>query len=108
MIENGPTLPRLSLSRRTLVLGAAMTASARVARRADAALRLDVTQGNVQPMPIALPDFVGGSPADTEGARGVSQVITADLRRSGVFAPIEPAAYIEKITNIDNVPRFDD
>jgi TolB protein len=108
MIENGPTLPRLSLSRRALVLGAAMTASALLARRADAALRLDVTQGNVQPMPIALPDFVGGSPADIEGARGVSQVITADLRRSGVFAPIDPAAYIEKITNIDTVPRFDD
>ncbi|MFL6929257.1 MAG: Tol-Pal system beta propeller repeat protein TolB [Xanthobacteraceae bacterium] len=108
MIENGPTLPRLSLSRRALVLGAAMTASALLARRADAALRLDVTQGNVQPMPIALPDFVGGSPADIEGARGVSQVITGDLRRSGVFAPIDPAAYIEKITNIDTVPRFDD
>jgi len=108
MIENGPTLPRLLLSRRALLAGAAAASSAHIARRAAAAVRLDVTQGNIQPMPIALPDFVGGSPADTEGARGVTQVITADLRRSGVFAPIDPAAYIEKVVNIDAAPRFDD
>ncbi len=70
--------------------------------------RLDVTQGNVQPMPIALPDFVGGTPADCEVAHNVTQVITANLKRSGLFAPIDPAAYIEKIANIDAVPRFAD
>jgi len=76
--------------------------------QASAVLRLDVTQGNVQPLPIALPDFVGGSAADSEVARNVSQVISANLKRSGLFAPIDPAAFIEKITNIDAVPRFPD
>ena len=33
---------------------------------ARAQSRIDVTQGNVQPMPIALPDFVGGTPDDGE------------------------------------------
>ena len=47
-------------------------------------------------MPIALPDFVGGGQADGEVARNVTQIITANLRRSGLFAPIDPAAYIEK------------
>src|SRR3989440_963207 len=102
--------PRLLLNRRALLTGAAANAAmlAAAARRAEAALRLDVTQGNVQPLPIALPDFVGASPGDVEGARGVTQVVTANLKRSGVFAPIDPAAYIEKVTNIDAVPRFDD
>ena len=102
--------PRLLLNRRALLAGAAASAAmlAAAARHAEAALRLDVTQGNVQPLPIALPDFVGGAPADVEGARGVTQVITANLKRSGLFAPIDPAAYIEKIGNIDAVPRFDD
>jgi TolB protein len=59
-------------------------------------------------MPIALPDFVGGSPGDVEVARNVTQVIVANLRRSGLFAPIDPAAYIEKVSNIDAVPRFPD
>src|SRR6266540_3478046 len=86
--------PSLLLNRRALLAGAAASAAMLAApRHAEAALRLDVTQGNVQPLPIALPDFVGGAPADVEGARGVTQVITA---------------YIEKIGNIDAVPRFDD
>ena len=47
-----------------------------------------------------------GSPADSEAAAGVTQVITNNLRRSGLFAPIDPAAYIERITNIDVPPQF--
>jgi len=31
---------------------------------ARAVLRFDLNQGNVQPMPIALPDFLAGSPSD--------------------------------------------
>ena len=94
--------------RRVLALGAATSASALLARSASAQLRLDVTQGNVQPVPIAIPDFVGGTPNDTEFARGITQVITNNLRRSGLFNPIDPAAYIEKIASFDVLPRFPD
>src|SRR5439155_1294414 len=87
---------------------AGQPAAAGMIRPAGAVLRLEVTEGNVQPVPIAIPDFLGGSPADSELARSISQVITADLRRSGLFAPIDPAAYIEKIVNADAVPRFAD
>src|SRR6266702_3008079 len=96
------------LTRRRLLAGAAGIAAAGMIRPAGAVLRLEVTEGNVQPVPIALPDFLGGSPADSELARSISQVITADLKRSGLFAPIDPAAYIEKIVNADAVPRFAD
>src|SRR6266516_322658 len=96
------------LTRRRLLAAAAGTAAAGMIGPAGAVLRLEVTEGNVQPVPIAIPDFLGGSPADSELARNISQVITADLRRSGLFAPIDPAAYIEKIVNADAVPRFAD
>src|SRR5262249_29272472 len=109
-LKSGSMSSRLLLDRRALLAGtAAFTMlSAMPLRHAAAAVRLDVTQGTIQPMPIALPDFVGGAAADGEAARGVSQVITSNLRRSGLFNPIDPAAYIEKITNIDTTPRFDD
>ena len=48
------------------------------------------------------------APDDGDVARNVTQVITANLKRSGLFAPIDPAAYIEKISNIDALPRFAD
>src|SRR5207344_3184892 len=64
--------------------------------------------GNVQPMPIALPDFLSGAPADADTGRNVTAVISNNLQRSGLFAPINPAAFVEKITNSDTVPRFPD
>jgi TolB protein len=70
--------------------------------------RIEVTPGGTQAIPIAIPDFVGGSGADGEVARTVTGIINGNLRRSGLFAPIDPAAFIEKITNADAVPRFPD
>jgi TolB protein len=89
-----------------LALGAAASASALAAHPALAQLKLDITQGNVQPIPIAIPDFAAGTPGDSEPARGMTQVITANLKRSGLFAPIDPAAYIEKTINFDVQPQF--
>jgi len=107
MIENHLLKRSPAFSRRgVLALGAASAGA--LSFGLLGATKLEITKGNVQPIPIALPDFAGGSPADGEMARNVTQVITNDLRRSGLFAPIDPAAYIEKIVNIDAMPRFPD
>jgi TolB protein len=95
--------------RNALILGASgLGAAALWNRPARAVLRVDVNEGNVQPVPIAVTDFLAGSPGDAETARGVSQIITGNLRRSGLFAPIDPAAFLEKIANTDVAPRFAD
>jgi len=100
---------RSQLSRRRLLAGAAGGLMAGLLPRTlAAAVRVDITQGNVQPMPIALPDFLAGAPAETDIARNVTGVITNNLQRSGLFAPINPQAFTEKITNSDAVPRFPD
>ncbi len=99
-----------TFSRRRLLLGAAGAAVSLsgAAQWAAAAPRVSITEGNVQPIPIALPDFLGGTPGDGELARNISQVISANLRRSGLFAPIDPAAFIEHVSNSDAVPQFAD
>ena len=102
-----PTAIRLS-RRGALTLGSAALVGLLVDPRSAAAVTIDINQANVQPMPIAIPDFVGGTAADNETAQGVSQIITNNLKRSGLFAPIDPAAFIEKIVNVDAVPRFAD
>ena len=110
MRDNDLFAPRpLITRRRLLALGAGAGALGLAwPRPAPAAVRVEITSGDVQPMPIALPDFVGGTAGDTEAARGVTQIIAGDLKRSGLFAPIDPAAYIERIVNTDAVPRFED
>ena len=71
---------------------------------ARALVEIDLTQGNVEPLPIAIPDF--GS-ADGVGA-DIAGVIEADLRSSGLFAPIAQAAFIQKDAGPDASPRFAD
>ena len=57
---------------------------------ADAAMKIDITQGNVEPLPIAVLDCVS---EDGVGMK-LAQVVTADLERSGLFRPIDRAAFI--------------
>src|SRR5579862_4470960 len=86
--------------RRALALGAAVGAcGGLISGPARAVLRFDLNQGNIQPLPIAVTDFLPGTPANAELARTITQIITANLKRSGLFAPIDPAAFIEKIVN---------
>jgi TolB protein len=100
-----------AISRRTvLAAGAAVgtLAGLRVSPVRAAVTRVPITQGNVAPMPIAIPDFLAGGPGDADAARTVTEIITNNLRRSGLFAPIDPNAYIEKIVNFDAAPRYPD
>jgi TolB protein len=95
------------IGRRQLLLGAAASGLALGAtNRAFGQARVTVTGGEVAPIPIAIPNFVAGTPADGEVGAGVAQVITNNLKRSGLFAPIDPAAFIERITDIDKIPQF--
>jgi len=84
----------------SLVLG--LVAMAVVPARA--LVEIDVNRGVVEPVPIAITDFLSA------GGRGaeISAVIAADLKRSGLFAPIDRGAFIEKISNPDVAPRFED
>ena len=96
----------MKLTMKTLMTAIALALSvlmiANVGSRAEVVV--DVTKGNVEPLPIALTDFLSGGDL---GAK-ISSVVAADLKRSGLFAPIDQGAFIEKISNPDVSPRFED
>jgi TolB protein len=94
--------------RRVLALTACGAALMLPARHAAAGVQLDINGGNFQPMPIAIPELLPGTPGAADTAHGITQIITADLQRSGLFVPIDPSAFIEKIVNFDTVPNFAD
>ncbi len=71
---------------------------------ARALVEIDVNKGAIEPLPIAITEFLAG---DTLGA-DISRVVSDDLQRSGLFAPINRKAFIEKISNPDVAPRFED
>jgi TolB protein len=95
--------------KRIVVVLAAMMALMGPAR---AALQVDVNQGNVQPLPIAIPDFVSVSaapaagPANAAAIPNIAQVVRADLDRSGLFKALDPKSFIEHVNNINVAPNF--
>jgi TolB protein len=85
-----------------LALGALAPSPAR------AVVELNITQGTIQPLPIAIPDFAGDGSVDPGVAREISGVVANDLKSSGLFIPIDQAAFIEKGVSPDRLPRFED
>ncbi|WP_269332048.1 Tol-Pal system beta propeller repeat protein TolB [Futiania mangrovi] len=76
---------------------------------AQAPLRIEITEGVAEPLKIAIVDFRGaGDPRAAEFGRDVANVVSADLESSGLFAPVDPAAFIQADVGFDQVPRFAD
>jgi TolB protein len=75
---------------------------------AHAVVELNITQGTIQPLPIAIPDFVGDGSVDPGVAREISGVVANDIKSSGLFLPIDQAAFIEQGLGPDRMPRFED
>jgi TolB protein len=86
-----------------LVFAAALTLAA---TPASADLKIDVTRGRADPMPIAMPDFKGSTAEDNELGRKMVQVINNNLTRSGLFRVIDPRAYIQDSMAAQAGPRF--
>jgi TolB protein len=78
------------------------------ASAAHAQLRVNVEEGHLNPMPIAVVDFLGSNQAAEAVGRDISGVIRANLERSALFRPIAPAAFIERIQAMEVPPRFAD
>ena len=94
----------ISLSRMLAVIGGLLAVSVMATQPARAVVEIDINKGNIEPLPIAITDFLSG---DALGA-DIAGVVAADLKRSGLFAPIDRGAFIEKISNPDAAPRFED
>jgi TolB protein len=71
---------------------------------AHADLRLDITRGQVQPLPIAIPVLAGG---ENQAGSDIAGVVSADLQSSGLFRPLDPHSFIQTVA-AGETPRFAD
>jgi len=71
-------------------------------------LRIEITQGVIEPMPIAAPAFVAENTAAQQLADDLAQVVVSDLVGSGIFRAIPRKAQISGISNFDAPIQFSD
>jgi TolB protein len=85
-----------------------LVAAMSAAGPARAVLEIDITRGNIDPLPIAITQFGKSSQNAAQAAGGIPDVIINNLERSGLFRAIDPNSFIQKSEDIQTRPRFGD
>ncbi len=75
---------------------------------AYALVSIDITRGNVDPLPVALPYLAGSDESAKSLGQAISEVIEKDLESSGLFKSINRKAFIQEILNKETMPNFPD
>ncbi|WP_227270618.1 Tol-Pal system beta propeller repeat protein TolB [Roseobacter weihaiensis] len=65
----------------------------------DGPLRIEITEGVIEPLPFALPVFEAETGDAGALATQISQVVAADLTGTGLFREIAPSAFISNVTS---------
>jgi TolB protein len=78
------------------------------AQESSGPLRIEITEGVIEPLPFAVPDFVGDGASASDFGKRISDVIAADLAGTGLFREIQPEAFISQITSFASPVQFAD
>ena len=91
--------------RRSVLGGAGLGLAAGVlgGRSALAQVSGEQQKGQIRPIPIAIPEFLS---ADPKLGTDIANVVAADLGNSGLFQPIERAAFIDRVQNVQVAPNY--
>ena len=100
-------IERIDAGRRLLTLSllaaAALPLLPQMALAQDAPTTLKLTPGaQIQPISIAVTDFVSDGKVNVD----LASIIGVDLKRCGLFEPIDKKAFVEQIANPDTAPNF--
>ena len=71
-------------------------------------LDIDVTEGVVEPIPIAFPNFITRDFSSSLIASEISKIVKNDLLKTSLFRFITESTYISDVTSIDTPVRFAD
>lgn len=73
-----------------------------------AEVKVDITRGVMEPIPVAIPSFFGTSSTESQVGRDIAQVVTNDLVRSGLFSAVDPRSFVQDANSLLIRPQFAD
>ncbi|QBF32974.1 Tol-Pal system beta propeller repeat protein TolB [Thalassococcus sp. S3] len=71
-------------------------------------LRIEITEGVIEPLPFAVPDFVAENGAAAEYSSQLARVVAADLSGTGLFREIPATAFISQVANFSAPVQYAD
>ncbi|KFI31180.1 translocation protein TolB [Haematobacter massiliensis] len=92
----------------TAIALACLAATATVAPAQNGPLRIEITDGVIEPLPFAIPPFIAANGGAQQLAADISRVVAADLVGTGLFREIPPSAYISRVTSFDSPVQYQD
>ncbi len=83
-------------------------AAAPVAAQSPGPLRIEITEGVIEPLPFAIPQFIPENAGAEQMARDISNLVAADLVNTGLFREIPPDAFISNLTSFASPIQYSD
>jgi TolB protein len=74
----------------------------------DGPLKIEITEGVIEPLPFAVPTFVAETAAADQYATDLASVVAADLQGTGLFRAISQDAFISSVTSFDAPVQYAD
>ena len=71
-----------------------------------AELRIDITRGNTEPIPIAFLKFNSNSNEEEKISTKINNVVSNNLQRSGLFKVLPEETFLEKNIKFNQTPTF--
>lgn len=75
---------------------------------AQTPLRIEITEGVIEPVPYAIPDFIPENAAGGQYAAALARVIANNLTGTGLLREIPSTAHISRITSFEAPVQFPD
>ncbi len=72
---------------------------------AHAQLEIDITRGQIEPLPIAISLFHGADETARRIGADLAAVVSSDLESSGLFQPLDPDGFLQRPDQIQAAPR---
>ena len=79
-----------------------------IAQDRDGPLRIEITEGVIEPVPIAVSPFLSGNAQAADYAREITGVVASDLNGTGLFRDVPQSAYISQISDFNAPVQYAD